>query len=210
MSDLLEQVYRAHHSAGGRYGFTYGGKQRAVLLQSWIGRGKRVLDLGCRDGTLESLFSESNAVTGADIDRQALLLGLQDGKLQRVVQLDLRAPLPFAAGAFDCVVCAEVLEHLPQPGLLLAEVARLLRLGGLFVGSVPNAFRLKNRILFLLGKDFERDPTHLQHFSIMGLTTLLTERFTGLTLLSTVGRFTWLDSRLFGNVLLWKCTKRPS
>jgi hypothetical protein len=58
-----------------------------------------------------------------------------------------------------------VLEHLQFPDVVVAEIRRVLKPGGLFLGSVPNAFRLRNRIVFLMGKDYEIDPTHLHQFS---------------------------------------------
>ena len=46
------------------------------------------------------------------------------------VQADLKAPLPLADGAFDRVLCHNVLEVLPDPGALVAEVIGVLRPGG--------------------------------------------------------------------------------
>jgi SAM-dependent methyltransferase len=43
--------------------------------------------------------------------------------------------LPFEDGSFDAVYCKQVLEHVRAPAPLLAEVARVLRPGGLFAGS---------------------------------------------------------------------------
>jgi len=40
------------------------------------------------------------------------------------------AKLPFCDGAFDCITCGYVLEHLPDPEPGLAEMARVLRPGG--------------------------------------------------------------------------------
>lgn len=47
------------------------------------------------------------------------------------------AALPFAAQSFDVVCAFEVLEHIPDDGQALAEIARVLRPGGAFVLSVP-------------------------------------------------------------------------
>jgi SAM-dependent methyltransferase len=41
-------------------------------------------------------------------------------------------------GSVDLVVCFEALEHMPSPECLLREFQRVLRPGGIFVGSVPN------------------------------------------------------------------------
>ena len=51
--------------------------------------------------------------------------------------------LPFDAGSFDVVVAGEMLEHVRAPEEVVAEVRRVLRPRGTFVGSVPNAYRLQ-------------------------------------------------------------------
>ncbi len=45
--------------------------------------------------------------------------------------------LPFATGAFDCVIISEVLEHLAEDERALREVSRVLRDGGILAVSVP-------------------------------------------------------------------------
>jgi SAM-dependent methyltransferase len=50
--------------------------------------------------------------------------------------------LPFAAGAFDTVLSNEVLEHVPEPAQLLAEVSRVLRPGGHLVLTTPQTWGL--------------------------------------------------------------------
>jgi ubiquinone/menaquinone biosynthesis C-methylase UbiE len=45
--------------------------------------------------------------------------------------------MPFADATFETVVCTEVLEHVPHPESALAEMRRVLRPGGLLLGSVP-------------------------------------------------------------------------
>ncbi len=53
-----------------------------------------------------------------------------------VVQGDALA-LPFADGAFDRVICSEVLEHIPDDRAAMAELARVLRPGGTMAITVP-------------------------------------------------------------------------
>lgn len=50
--------------------------------------------------------------------------------------------LPFAAGSFDTVVCTQVLEHVRNPGRVLAEAARVLRPGGVLVLTAPMVWPL--------------------------------------------------------------------
>lgn len=52
------------------------------------------------------------------------------------------ATLPFADGTFDAVVCLEVIEHVPDPERVLAEIARVLRPGGRAWLSMPFLYPL--------------------------------------------------------------------
>ncbi|MCU0512495.1 MAG: methyltransferase domain-containing protein [Anaerolineae bacterium] len=108
----------------------------------------RVLDLGCgRGGVLEQLDDVALRAIGIDPDTASL-------REHRLPGLPLAAAtavdLPFAAGTFDLVICAWVLEHLPDPARTLAEVARVLRPGGAFIFLAPNRRSLPallNRLL---------------------------------------------------------------
>jgi SAM-dependent methyltransferase len=204
----LEKRYSDHHRQGHRLGFTFGGGVRIRQIHQWVGQGRRILDLGCRDGTLTATFGEGNYLVGADIDSGSLSLGLKSGRLQKAVQLNAGSGLPFESEAFDTMVCGEVLEHLPFPDTRLEEAGRILPPGGLFVGSVPNAYRLKNRLNFLMGRPFDKDPTHLRYFSICSLRYLLSPWFENIEIRPIIGRFVWLHPALFANSLIWRCTRR--
>jgi len=183
--ESLEAVYLSHHGTG-KYG-RLRSAERGHYLADWIGQGKEVLDLGCRDGELTRFFSKGNKVTGADIDRKALELA-KDKLGIETCWLDLNRELPFPTESFDVVVACEVLEHIHYPNELLANVQAVLKPGGLFLGSVPNAFRLGNRLAFLLGMEFEKDPTHLHVFSRKRLRLLLTAHFRDVSLVPVGGR----------------------
>jgi 2-polyprenyl-3-methyl-5-hydroxy-6-metoxy-1,4-benzoquinol methylase len=77
-----------------RYGFIYRVGERGPQFAAWIGTGKRVLDLGCRDGSLTRYYVEGNIVVGVDIDQQALsLLGARwDADWLGTEQLSLARP----------------------------------------------------------------------------------------------------------------------
>ncbi|MCB1134762.1 MAG: class I SAM-dependent methyltransferase [Chlamydiia bacterium] len=162
--DKLESIYRAHHERGQRYGYLFCSGARAPFLQRWIGTGKRILDIGCRDGMLTQYFAEGNSVLGVDIDREALRRA--EARLDIETQwLDINEEFPFADQSFDVVVACEIMEHIYLTQPFLERIHRILRPGGLFLGSVPNAFRWRNRMKFLFGKEYESDPTHVHQFS---------------------------------------------
>jgi SAM-dependent methyltransferase len=158
------------------------------------GPGRRVLDLGCRTGAVTRHFLDGNEVVGVDVDQHALERASELGI--EPVWADVEEPLPFPDASFDAVVAGELLEHVRFPDELVAEARRLLRPGGVFVGSVPNAYRLKSRLLFLAGRPPEQDPTHLHLYSPGALRLLLAE-FRSVSLSFVGGRFTRLHPRLF-------------
>lgn len=206
MADVTEQYYREHHAGGSggprRYGFMVGEKTRAPWLSKRLGTGKRVLDIGCRDGTLTKLYADGNTVVGVDIDADALALAHKHHGFE-THQLNLNVQrLPFADASFDVVVAGEVLEHLQFPDVAVADIHRVLAPGGMFIGSVPNAFRLRNRLEFLLGREFEHDPTHLHHFSPSSMRRLL-KAFHEVEIDFVEGRYRRFSKRLMGNQMMF-------
>jgi SAM-dependent methyltransferase len=201
----LGDRYEEHHRERRDEGDFVFVPQRIPLFVEAIGRGRRVLDLGCRSGALTRHFLEGNEVVGLDVDRAALAkaeaLGIEP------VEADVEEPLPFPDGSFDAVVAGELLEHLRFPDALVAEVRRVLRPGGVFVGSVPNAFRLQSRLRFLRGRPPEDDPTHLHMYSAAAIRDLL-RGFENVTLSYVGGRYRALHPRLLARDLVFSGVRR--
>lgn len=164
------------------------------------GPGLRVLDLGCRAGALTRAYVDGNDVVGVDVDRVALEEAAKLGVETRWA--DVEEPLDADDGSFDVVVAGELLEHLRDPAHVVAEARRVLRAGGRLVGSVPNAYRLKNRLRFMLGTPPERDPTHLHMFRPSDVRELLRD-FEDVELRFVVGRLASLNGRLFANDIVF-------
>ena len=102
--------------------------------------GKRALDVGCGGGILSEAMARAGArVTGIDLAEKALSVARLH-QLESGVEVDYRlvAAEALAAAepaAFDVVACMELVEHVPDPGSLVAACARLVAPGGLVVFS---------------------------------------------------------------------------
>jgi SAM-dependent methyltransferase len=182
--DLFRNFYIEFHKKKHKYGRT--SDERANLIKNSIGSGKKVLDLGCRDGSLTKYYIDGNEVVGVDIDDIALSICKKNLDIQ-TFHLDLNEQLPFDNSSFDAVVAGEIIEHLIFPEFFVKEVYRVLRPEGIFCGSTPNVARIKNRIQFFLGKTpcfdyaghlrFFDDAAHLRYFSYSTLKSLLERYF---------------------------------
>lgn len=101
-----------------------------------LGRAQRALDLGCGDGRLTALIDAAE-LTAADVSTVALERARGRLPEARFAGLDPDAALPFADGAFDLVVCVEVLEHVRDVQLFLSEIRRVLESGGRLALTTP-------------------------------------------------------------------------
>lgn len=98
-------------------------KARTSDLLHLLPQGRRsVLDIGARDGHFSRVLTEHfDEVTALDLEKP-------DFSIQRVTTLagDV-TNLQFADDSFDCVFCAEVLEHVPEVVQACREIARVAR-----------------------------------------------------------------------------------
>jgi 2-polyprenyl-3-methyl-5-hydroxy-6-metoxy-1,4-benzoquinol methylase len=142
---------------------------------------RRVLDVGCSVGTVgEELGRRGHTVTGVEMDPE--LAAQARPRLNRVIEADVevlaRADEDLG-GPFDCVIFADVLEHLRDPWAVTRWGSGLLSPQGSLVISVPN-IRHAQLVLSVLGRrrwpyqDFGIfDRTHLRWFAYRNLSELL-------------------------------------
>lgn len=109
-----------------------------------ISTGDVVLDVGCGGGGAVDWAARRGAhVVFTDIVAgkvEALLQRLQGSPAASVRGYVCdAAPLPLANGEASRITCMEVLEHVPQPKALLAELVRVGQPGALYLLSVPDA-----------------------------------------------------------------------
>jgi SAM-dependent methyltransferase len=101
-----------------------------------ITAGCSVLDIGCGHADwLKPELERAGLVVGADTDIAALRRNCTHGRVTADAQR-----LAFAAGSFDLVTCAWLLEHIDRPLALATEITRVLRPGGKVVFLTPNAW----------------------------------------------------------------------
>ena len=71
--EQLSERYAQHNRTERGRGFIFAGPERETLFRRYVGGpGRRVLDLGCRDGALTQAYVGGNEVVGVDADREAL------------------------------------------------------------------------------------------------------------------------------------------
>ena len=130
-----------------------------------------VIDIGCGPGWLLNAMRERGwAVCGTEMSESAAAFARETMNLP-VESKELR-DLGFADGRFDAVLLWHVLEHDPEPEILVAEIARILKPGGVFFVGIPNYGCPGSR--WSRDKWFALDvPRHLSHLSADRLRRLL-------------------------------------
>ncbi|MET0291986.1 MAG: bifunctional 2-polyprenyl-6-hydroxyphenol methylase/3-demethylubiquinol 3-O-methyltransferase UbiG [Steroidobacteraceae bacterium] len=120
---------------------------RAAYVAERCGRtdglaGLRVLDVGCGGGLLcEALAARGATVTGIDLSPgmiEVARLHAAERGVRISYQVAEAASLLDADEPFDVVCCMEMLEHVPDAGLVLGQLGRLVRPGGHLVVSTLN------------------------------------------------------------------------
>ena len=135
---------------------------------------RRVLEVGCAAGHLGRLLKErGHHVTGVELVPEVAEAAREH--LDHVVTADVEADgFPFAPDSFDCIVFADVLEHLIDPWRVLREAVEVLGSDGCMIASIPNVQNLDVIWRLLRGRwDYrERGITDFGHLRFFTLRTI--------------------------------------
>ena len=131
---------------------------------------RRVLDLGCSTGWLAAALKEFRDIEVVGIEREPAYAAVAREHCDRVIVADVE-DVPEDLGRFDCLVAADVLEHLVDPWTTLEAYARLLEPGCRAIVSLPNAAHWTTFAALARGSWPRRpegihDATHLRWFTL--------------------------------------------
>jgi len=123
-------------------------------------QGRDVLDLGCAGGFMAEALAQRGAnVTGIDPAEGTIEVARQHARKSGLgigYDVGVGEALPYADASFDAVVCVDVLEHVADLNQVLAQVARVLRPGGLFLFDTINRNPLARLATITLAEDVLR------------------------------------------------------
>src|ERR1700689_5195681 len=201
-----------------------------------IGPSTKVIDVGCGAG--RHAFEAYRR--GADViafDRDASELRSVETILRAMAETG-EAPaaasakavlgdalsLPYADATFDCVIASEILEHVPEDDAVIAELIRVLKVGGTLAVTVPRW--LPEQVCWLLSDDYHsNEGGHIRIYRANQLRGKITDR--GMTFTHTHhshalhSPFWWLKCAVgvdnsdhpavaaYHKILVWDIMRRP-
>ena len=190
---------------------TVSSDKRREIIVSMIPSSGRILDVACGDGaTLSRVAADEKH--GVDINaenvRAARKLGI------KAVERDVEKGLPFPDGYFDIVITEVLIQHLYAPESLLREIDRVLKPGGVYIGSMTNNYHLWHRVMYLLGRPqdsflFRNRAWQItsSFFTLAGFKKTLSHYFGVEVCTAKPGRFSSILPSLFGWDIVWKARK---
>jgi SAM-dependent methyltransferase len=160
----MHQHYTAHYdkliSAAGNASRRWEFRKEALAPHKQSGA---LLDLGCSSGSfLEFMGRESWRLYGIEMSADSAKAAKAKCGADIFVGSILDAPFP--AESFDVITCFDVLEHLYEPGRVMARVSEWLKPGGIFYVLVPNVDSAEARVFRSYWHGLEL-PRHLFHYS---------------------------------------------
>lgn len=141
----------------------------------------RILDVGCADGGLSAgLRQKGLEVVGVEKDKTACAKARE--RLSQVFLADIeKFDLPYPKEYFDCIIYADVLEHLIGPSALLKKHKDYLSDSGYIIASIPNIRYYKVILRLVIGGTWDYteggmlDESHMRFFTLININELFAE-----------------------------------
>jgi 2-polyprenyl-3-methyl-5-hydroxy-6-metoxy-1,4-benzoquinol methylase len=134
---------------------------------------KHLLDVGCGSGTLAAAAKAKykiDEVVGIEkhegASKKAAL------KIDKLICGDIeKVALEFSEKHFNCIICADILEHLVNPESILDKLKTILSDDGVLITSIPNIRHIVPLLKIIFNKfEYESsgilDKTHLRFFTL--------------------------------------------
>lgn len=150
--------------------------------------GRSVLHLGAADAPFhkqkanrgellhQKLHSVTSRLIGVDSNCEAVRYLRDYHDIRNIVVADLAAPnfsvIAEDLGAFDLVLCCDIIEHLSDNSTPLSAVKRLMHAGSRLIVTTINALSAKTALRALLGREAVH-PDHVSYYSYSTLSRLL-------------------------------------
>ena len=145
-----------------------------------IGRGKKILEIGCATGYFGKFLKEKRDCVLWGIEVQEKAAELARPHYEKILVGDVAELLESISERFDVILCSNVLEHLTDPLGTLLRLKKSLKTDGCFVIALPNIAHWSIRLSLLFGRfDYTKigilDDTHLKFFTLKNAKHLLRE-----------------------------------
>lgn len=132
----------------------------------------RLLDVGCGPGfLLSSAHGRGWQARGVELNEWAARFAHDELGLD--VHVGALEGAGLGDGELDAVTMMDLIEHVAEPGAMVAEAARVLRPGGVLALLTPDAGSPVSRLLGRRWPEAQRAPEHVVLLSVRGMAALL-------------------------------------
>ncbi len=161
---------------------SYYSNERRDILPFLPEKPVKSIEFGCGIGNFSGIIeAEFGTETwGVDLNEEAVAEAKK--RMHKVVLADaMEAIAQLPENYFDCIICNDILEHLPYPEQFLKEVRSILVKDAHIAISVPNVRSWGHFIHYFLHKDWRYgdfgilDNTHMKFFTKKSLMRMLEE-----------------------------------
>lgn len=130
-------------------------KDRYQASIFWAGSGINVLDIGCGNGTvLYNLRTKFDKLYGVELSKSRVLTAKKTlrGHDAKIYFSNIETGTEFKDNFFDVVIISDVIEHTIDIFAVMAEIYRILKVGGKLILNTPNVASITKRFVLLFGK----------------------------------------------------------